>query len=780
DQRLAQIRDELPLRAEHVVELLRPIHSSDQRWDLAQALAAQRPHDADIIANALYAAPLISSADLAARAVDASVLSVCVRLAMGIPDRQADLQSLARRPGGLVRAIQTGVATGRWDELEVLLAFPDDVPELVRMRALGAALHPDRALKLWHDWRHTHEPTAVQLLEAAQLAAAADDQELAFDLLVQAQELDPYEERVYTMLIGGVLSLGATPPPEHVQEALQQLRVHLPDSITAESLAALDVRRQGFEAEAAAQMQRVIERLAAPSEADYSGLLDAWASMQSRGDSEAIQAAERWLTSRLDPDLPEPAAAIAYVRLLGMTSRAEDALTWLDAASLAPTPTVQRERESLWRILGRNAEADASAADRLASERLSISELFELAQVELARHEPIEPVIARLDSVPADIRLNDRQASALLTLASGLQGAILNADDDAERTRLARAFVDVAGFGIDRGLAMSEPIHRLRLRYAVGQAQVSLAELLRMTDQYIADIGRVGDEAFVETYGVLMEASRTQDAIRWAVHVVTSDELLNEQRWAQLLVPLASLASIHTVNQTIERLEERGLLSAAVAAVQAEPTDESHAQADPRAELCYILGGIASARDRRTQAVLLYHRALEYQPDHPWTCNDLGYMLADEGTDLDEAERLLTIALERLPDQTSVIDSFGWLRYKQGRFLDSEAGPGADTLLTRAAESPDGIANPTIQNHLGDVKWMIGQIDRAHDAWFRAERLYLDRIRTFSTPEERRSPMFTELQRRLRNVRDKLAALEIEGEDPPVASTLGERLNPDT
>ena len=99
---------------------------------------------------------------------------------------------------------------------------------------------------------------------------------------------------------------------------------------------------------------------------------------------------------------------------------------------------------------------------------------------------------------------------------------------------------------------------------------------------------------------------------------------------------------------------------------------------------------------------------IEMQPDNAHALNALGYHLADADRRLDEAETHLEKAVALEPDDPAILDSVGWLRYRQGR-LDE-----AEELLRRAyALYPDG----EIAAHLGEVLWMRGERDEARALW---------------------------------------------------------------
>ncbi|GIX35258.1 MAG: membrane protein [Lysobacteraceae bacterium] len=107
---------------------------------------------------------------------------------------------------------------------------------------------------------------------------------------------------------------------------------------------------------------------------------------------------------------------------------------------------------------------------------------------------------------------------------------------------------------------------------------------------------------------------------------------------------------------------------------------------------------------------------LMQDPSHADALNALGYMLAERGVRLAEAEELIRKALEHRPEQPAILDSLGWVLFRQGKA--EEALP----PLRRAFElQPD----PEVAAHLGEVLWALGQKDEARGIWRRG--LELDR-----------------------------------------------------
>lgn len=101
-------------------------------------------------------------------------------------------------------------------------------------------------------------------------------------------------------------------------------------------------------------------------------------------------------------------------------------------------------------------------------------------------------------------------------------------------------------------------------------------------------------------------------------------------------------------------------------------------------------------------------RILARDKDDARAMNALGYMLVVHTTRLDEARTLITRALELTPEDAAVMDSLGWVEYRQGKVQE------ARTLLEKAF---DKVPDPEIAAHLGEVLWVLGEKDRARAIW---------------------------------------------------------------
>lgn len=99
------------------------------------------------------------------------------------------------------------------------------------------------------------------------------------------------------------------------------------------------------------------------------------------------------------------------------------------------------------------------------------------------------------------------------------------------------------------------------------------------------------------------------------------------------------------------------------------------------------------------------------EPENAHALNALGYFYADENINLDEAQVLLEKANRLLPQDPAILDSLGWLYYRQGKI---------DDALQFLEAAHDLLADPEIAGHLGEVLWADGNQSLARAVWDKA------------------------------------------------------------
>ncbi len=121
--------------------------------------------------------------------------------------------------------------------------------------------------------------------------------------------------------------------------------------------------------------------------------------------------------------------------------------------------------------------------------------------------------------------------------------------------------------------------------------------------------------------------------------------------------------------------------------------------------------------DRLGDALDLYRKTAKRWPDSAMTLNALGYTLADRTAHYDEAAKLIHKALELDPESAAIIDSWGWVLYRQGQNEE------ALMHLERAYEL---FRDPEVASHIVEVLWALERHDDAMTTLETAELLFPD------------------------------------------------------
>jgi tetratricopeptide (TPR) repeat protein len=109
----------------------------------------------------------------------------------------------------------------------------------------------------------------------------------------------------------------------------------------------------------------------------------------------------------------------------------------------------------------------------------------------------------------------------------------------------------------------------------------------------------------------------------------------------------------------------------------------------------------------------MFRKILAGDPQNAMTLNYLGYMMADRGVKLEESLAMIQKAVEIDPANGAYLDSLGWAYFKLGKYEQAEDN------LTKAASQRMG-ADPTVQDHLGDLYQKTGHLKLAAAHWERA------------------------------------------------------------
>lgn len=130
-------------------------------------------------------------------------------------------------------------------------------------------------------------------------------------------------------------------------------------------------------------------------------------------------------------------------------------------------------------------------------------------------------------------------------------------------------------------------------------------------------------------------------------------------------------------------------------------------------DLLYDSALLAERLGRLDDLEAKLRRLIALKPDNAHAYNALGYSYADRNIRLGEARELIGKALELSPGDPFILDSLGWVLYRQGDLA------GALQNLEKAF----GLrSDPEIAAHLGEVLWMLERKDDARRVWREAAK----------------------------------------------------------
>jgi len=132
-------------------------------------------------------------------------------------------------------------------------------------------------------------------------------------------------------------------------------------------------------------------------------------------------------------------------------------------------------------------------------------------------------------------------------------------------------------------------------------------------------------------------------------------------------------------------------------------------KAEPdQAELLYDYALTAEKLEKYDVLEANLKKLIEVRPEHAHAYNALGYSFAERNLRLPEARALIEKALQLAPEDYFIIDSLGWVQYREGNLKGA-----ADTLRRAYGGRPDA----EIGAHLGEVLWVMGDRNEANRVW---------------------------------------------------------------
>jgi tetratricopeptide (TPR) repeat protein len=628
-------------------------------------------------------------------------------------------EAIDRWPDEQVLRLQQIDLAGRLEEpllLDEAVAasarFEDVSWWLARARAYRAAGREELAVRAAAEAVGRQPASADALVELARAHIAhaersrdAEERRQHVDgAVVAAQEamrLEPRRDDAYAVLLGVYAPGGPAADASRRHELRETLRQANPKSRLLGSLDAQEDLRRG-------RVERALQSLVVRCDSDPTDTLSlelalaAW--VQAGREDEAIQ----WLDDKLQLRPADPLLLEQWATLMVREDRPDDAIRRLQEV-LAEEPAhdaARRILETLYRRGGRLEEALPLGEQRLLSRPPGLRRELELAAMYAGAgrdREAVEHLGWVLDR--ADAADFDHMVSAL-----GVAGRM--SDRDARHDALALEFA--------QRTVQRFPEAPLQV---YGTALRSLARMDRIDERFddLADraarSARGASGASIQAADVwrqlaqaLVNAGEPEAAARALRARLWSDAPLEAPAGALLaraaLVSDAAADHAEASVDLIDRLALRGWLPP-IPGAEEEPTVP---------EVLYETSIVYAMLGREVGAERLLRETIRLAPDHAMALNNLGYTRLVLGYGDDQTAAWIERAHELVPEDGNVLDTAGWLHYKQGRFEGDDDAPGALALLREALDRTEEPA-PEVLDHLGDTLWRVGDAEGAVDAW---------------------------------------------------------------
>jgi len=128
-------------------------------------------------------------------------------------------------------------------------------------------------------------------------------------------------------------------------------------------------------------------------------------------------------------------------------------------------------------------------------------------------------------------------------------------------------------------------------------------------------------------------------------------------------------------------------------------------------------GDLLIRSGRIDDAIETFREAAKLWPDSAMSLNALGYTLADRTTRYREAARLIKKALKIEPHSPAIIDSWGWVLFKQGKHEDA---------LEQLEKAYESLRDPEVAAHIVEVLFTMERDAEAAAQLAEAELLFPD------------------------------------------------------
>lgn len=531
------------------------------------------------------------------------------------------------------------------------------------------------------------QPPGIGHYLAGRAASMRGDHEQAaryFGPLIEAKD-DP-NPRVQEMLIRHLILSG------DVEEAIERAR-HIQQTDDAEANAASgETESKGERASAAEPAPRPFTRLALITEA-----LEANNQKQLRAHID-----------KLHP-FGLQALIVPFVNSWGDFAQDSqvDRVTIADNLSYSQFQQLQHYHEALqYQVVGNTAMARASYEQALSSLRdvpinvVAAAVRFYAAQDDQARARDI--LAAYQDLQPRALLWNIADTDAYVEQFANHDGGAVESVQDGMAEVLANIGTLLAQEQVHED---GQILLRLALHLRPDDSLSRLALAMSLQDQGRDEEAIAAYEA-LDSPAVLATLSEFRIAeSRYALgQKARAEAILNDLKGETL-----ASYNLHVMLGDVMRMRERYGEAAGYYSQALGSLDEMETRDWP---LLYRRGIMYDLAGNWHKAEQDFREALELNPEEPEVMNYLAYSWLTRDEHLDKAESMLKRAVAARPNNAFILDSYAWALYKQGF---------PEAALEKLEESLSmAPADPTINDHYGDILWTLGREMEARYHWERA------------------------------------------------------------
>ena len=308
-------------------------------------------------------------------------------------------------------------------------------------------------------------------------------------------------------------------------------------------------------------------------------------------------------------------------------------------------------------------------------------------------------------------------------------------------------------------------LERLGMIYREQENYTAAVDTLRKMLTLGDDNARSGYQEMIDTYREAKNWPKATEVAREAVQKMPDDRDLRMVLDAQLADTGETDKSIADVRGMLKGGPEDHdvYLRLAIiytrakrwqdAADALDKAEKLSTKSEDKAYIWFLRGDLYQKQKMFDQADAEFRKVLTAtpptDPQAAATLNYLGYMNADRGVKLDESLNFVKQAIALEPTNGAYLDSLGWVYFKQGKYDLAEEN------LTKAEVHMS--ADPTVEEHLGDLYQKTGRLKLAAQHWERSVQEWNKTV-----PAEQDTEAYAKVQQKLDDAKVKLAKQESE------------------